>query len=87
MAGEEDGLLDGDVLPQHDDPLDEQADEPMAPGEVERLQAVDEPVNLPLQVSAGPFQPRSLLVRSLRVLTALLPGFHLKHLRLLEPIT
>ncbi|HZH18543.1 MAG TPA: hypothetical protein VE057_29610 [Archangium sp.] len=33
-------MLDGDVLPQHDDPLNEQADEPLAPGEVERLQAV-----------------------------------------------
>jgi len=33
-------MLDGDVLPLHNDPLDEQADEPLAPGEVERLQAV-----------------------------------------------
>jgi hypothetical protein len=141
-------MLDGDVLPLHNDPLDEQADEPLAPGEVERLQAVadgcgeglevspqplqactpgvlslqvldsrtrglerglqplapdleliypegallvgvDEPVNLPLEVSAGLFQPHSLLVRGLRVLAALQPGFHLllKHLRLLEPIT
>ena len=39
-AGEGDDMLDGDVLPQHDDPLNEQADEPLAPGEVERLQAV-----------------------------------------------
>ncbi|MFY0530023.1 hypothetical protein ACN28I_44935 [Archangium gephyra] len=127
-------MLDGDVLPQHDDPLDKQADEPLAPGEVERLQAVpdgrgeglelgpqplhactlgvlrlqvfdsrarglerglqplaphleflyfdgallvgvDEPLNLPLQVPAGPFQSGSLLVRGLRILTALLPGF------------
>jgi len=33
-------MLDGDVLPLHNDPLDEQADEPLAPGEVERRQAV-----------------------------------------------
>jgi|GEM_PF-6564224 len=33
-------MLDGDVLPLHDDPLNEQADEPLASGEVEPLQAI-----------------------------------------------
>ncbi len=128
-AGEGDGMLDGDVLPLHDDPLNEQTDKPLAPGEVERLQAtadgrsegrdvgaqplqartigvlslqvfgssagrlegslqplapglefvylddsllvgINESVNLPLQVLARPLQPCSVLLRSLRVLTA-----------------
>jgi hypothetical protein len=138
-------VLDGDVFPLHDDPLNEQADEPLAAGEVERLQAVadgcregrdvgaqprpigllcleglgsctrglkrgfqslapglefvyfdgallvgvDEAVNLSLQVSARSFQPCCLLLCSLGVLMAQLPGLHflLEHLRLLEPLT
>ena len=33
-------MLDGDSFSQRDDSFDEQADEALAPGEVERLQAV-----------------------------------------------
>ena len=137
-------MLDGDILPLHHDPLDEQADEPLASGEVERLQTIahgcregldvgpqplqarligmlclqghgsstsrlkggfqplasglefvylkgallvgiDETVYLSLQVSARPLQPRSLLMCSLSVLLAQLPGLHLllQHLGLL----
>lgn len=33
-------MLDGDVLSLHDDPLNKEADEPLASGEIERLQAI-----------------------------------------------
>ncbi|WNG21615.1 hypothetical protein [Cystobacter fuscus] len=49
-------MLDGDVLPQHDDRLDEQADEALAPGEVERLQAVPDGRGEGLEVGSQPLQ-------------------------------
>ncbi|OJH36258.1 hypothetical protein [Cystobacter ferrugineus] len=61
-------MLDGDVLPQHDDPLDEQADEALAPGEVERLQAVPDGRGEGLEVGPQPFHACTLGVLSLQVL-------------------
>jgi len=53
-------MLDGDVLPLHDDRLDEQADEPLAPGEVERLQAVADGCGEGLEFSPQPLQACTL---------------------------
>jgi hypothetical protein len=61
-------MLDGDVLPLHHDPLDEQAGESLAPGEVERLQAVADGCGEGLEVSPQPLQVCTLGVLGPQVL-------------------
>ncbi len=53
-------MLDGDVFPLHDDPLNEQADEPLAPGEVERPQAIADGCREGRDVGAQPLQASPL---------------------------
>jgi len=61
-------MLNGDVLPLHDDPFHEQADEPLSPGEVECLQAIADCSSEGRDIGAQPLQTRPIGMLNLQVL-------------------